>query len=225
MASSPGFGSCIRHQIALLRLAFTMASLPQELNQATYSTLVGSFFNRNAVTDLRPLQLLVGVWFQILFHRPLGLLLSFPSRYLFTFGQEEYLALAHRRACFQRGFSSLIVLWIRDRRIDVVSSTGLSPSLVPFSKGFDYYSIHLRALRGSRMSRPATLYGRRPTPSPFSAAKLASYSVERFIPHSFGCSRFARRYSGNITDKSATFFSFPLGTEMFHFPRFPRNVL
>ena len=66
---------------ALLRLAFTVASPPQGLNQATYSTLVGSFFNRNAVTDLRPLQLLVSVWFQILFHRPLGLLLSFPSRY------------------------------------------------------------------------------------------------------------------------------------------------
>ena len=110
MASSPGFGSCIRYENALLRLAFTVASSPQGLNQATYSTLVGSFFNRNAVTDLRPLQLLVSIRFQKLFHRPPGLLFSFPSLYLFTIGQEEYLALAHRRACFQRGFSSLVVL-------------------------------------------------------------------------------------------------------------------
>ncbi len=112
MASSPGFGSCVCHQNALLRLAFTVASFPQELNQATHSTLVGSFFNRNAVTDLRPLQLLVSVRFQKLFHRPPGLLFSFPSLYLFTIGQEEYLALAHRRACFQRDFSSLVVLEI-----------------------------------------------------------------------------------------------------------------
>ncbi len=42
---------------ALFRLAFTMASPPQGLNRATSSKLVGSFFNRNAVTDLRPLQL------------------------------------------------------------------------------------------------------------------------------------------------------------------------
>ena len=110
MASSPGFGSCIRYQNALLRLAFTVAASPRGLNQATYSTLVGSFFNRNAVTDLRPLQLLVSIWFQKLFHRPPGLLFSFPSLYLFTIGQEEYLALAHRRACFQRSFSSFVVL-------------------------------------------------------------------------------------------------------------------
>src|SRR3989344_6164711 len=76
--------------------------------------LVGSFFNRNAVTDLRPLQLLVSVRFQILFHRPPGLLFSFPSLYLFTIGQKEYLALPHRRGCFLRGFSSPVVLRIRN---------------------------------------------------------------------------------------------------------------
>lgn len=61
---------------------------------------------------LLPLQLLVSVRFQILFQLPLGILFSFPSLYWFTIGQEEYLALAHRRACFQRDFSSLVVLWI-----------------------------------------------------------------------------------------------------------------
>src|SRR3989344_8244745 len=33
-----------------LRLAFTLASPPQGFNRATCSKLVGSFFNRNAVT-------------------------------------------------------------------------------------------------------------------------------------------------------------------------------
>jgi hypothetical protein len=35
-----------------------------------------------------------------------------------------------------------------------------------------------------------------------------------------GCSRFARRYYGNHS-----LFSFPLGTEMFHFPRFAPPTL
>lgn len=51
MARSPGFGSSLRYHVALFRLAFTVASFPQELNQATQDSLVGSFFNRNAVTD------------------------------------------------------------------------------------------------------------------------------------------------------------------------------
>lgn len=63
---------------------------------------------------LRPLQLLVSIRFQILFHRPPGLLFSFPSLYLFTIGQKEYLVLPHRRGCFLRGFSSPVVLWIRN---------------------------------------------------------------------------------------------------------------
>lgn len=115
MASSPGFGLCIRHGIALFRLAFTTASSPRGLNQATYGTLVGSFFNRNGVTDLRPLHLLVSVRFQILFHRPPGLLFNVPSLYLFTIGQEEYLALPHRHGCFLRDFTSPAVLRITDR--------------------------------------------------------------------------------------------------------------
>ena len=63
---------------------------------------------------LRPLQLLVSIRFQILFHRPPGLLFSFPSLYLFTIGQKKYLVLPHRRGCFRRGYSSLVVLWIRN---------------------------------------------------------------------------------------------------------------
>ena len=87
--------------------------------------------------DLHPLHLLVSVRFQILFHRPLGLLFNVPSLYWFTIGQEEYLALAHRRACFRRGFSGLVVLWIWTRYTQSFSSTGLSPSLVPLSSGFN----------------------------------------------------------------------------------------
>jgi len=66
------------------------------------------------LSRIAPLQLLVSIRFQILFHRPPGLLFSFPSLYLFTIGQKKYLALPHRRGCFRRGFSSPVVLWIRN---------------------------------------------------------------------------------------------------------------
>lgn len=100
------------------------------------------------MTVLRPLQLLVSIRFQILFHRPLGLLFSFPSLYWFTIGQEEYLVLAHRRAGFQRGFSGLVVLWSRVQRDEIISVTGLSPSLAILSRMFTYNSSITAHLMG-----------------------------------------------------------------------------
>src|SRR6266568_6018905 len=41
----------------------------------------------------RPLRPLVGTRFQVLFHSPSGVLFTFPSRYSFTIGRQEYLAL------------------------------------------------------------------------------------------------------------------------------------
>ena len=57
-----------------------------------------------------PLQLHVSIRFQILFHRPPGLLFTFPSRYLFTIDHREYLALAHSRAGFLQDFTCPVVL-------------------------------------------------------------------------------------------------------------------
>src|SRR6266581_7607348 len=45
---------------------------------------------RRHAEALRPL---VGTWFQVLFHSPSGVLFTFPSRYSFTIGRQEYLAL------------------------------------------------------------------------------------------------------------------------------------
>ena len=39
------------------------------------------------------LPLFVGMRFQVLFHSPLGVLFTFPSRYLFTIGQQVVLSL------------------------------------------------------------------------------------------------------------------------------------
>ena len=56
--------------------------------------------------------LFVSKWFQVLFHSPLGGLFTFPSRYLFTIGQFEYLALDRDRPSFLQGLPCLVVLGI-----------------------------------------------------------------------------------------------------------------
>ena len=62
-----------------VKARFHSGSIPKDLTGDKHK-LVGSFFNRNAVTH-KGLRLIVSIWFQILFHSPLGVLFSFPSRY------------------------------------------------------------------------------------------------------------------------------------------------
>src|SRR5438046_2554020 len=79
------------------------------------------------------LRLLLGGGFQVLFHSPPGVLFTFPSRYWFTIGGQECLALEGGPPGFPQGFSCPGVLgWWRPANLP--SATGLSPSLVPFSK-------------------------------------------------------------------------------------------
>ena len=81
---------------ALFTLGFPMAPPLQGLAGSIYQ-LVGSFFNRHAVTDrilyskylstkCDPLPLIVSIRFQVYFTALTGLLVTFPSRYLFTIG-------------------------------------------------------------------------------------------------------------------------------------------
>ena len=59
------------------------------------------------------LRLLVRTQFQDLFHSPFGVLLTFPSRYLFTIDHEIYLALERGRPRFSQSFtcSDLLDVW------------------------------------------------------------------------------------------------------------------
>jgi hypothetical protein len=72
---------------ALLRLAFAAAPPLKRLNLACDSNSPTHYAKGTLLhlADLeRPaivLQLLVGIWFQVLFHSPLGGLFTFPSRY------------------------------------------------------------------------------------------------------------------------------------------------
>ena len=51
------------------------------------------------------LRLLVRTQFQDLFHSPSGVLLTFPSRYLFTIDRKIYLALEGGPSSFNQGFT------------------------------------------------------------------------------------------------------------------------
>ena len=50
------------------------------------------------------LPLLVGKWFQVLFHSPPGVLFTFPSRYLFTIGRQVVFSLGRWSSQLPTGF-------------------------------------------------------------------------------------------------------------------------
>ena len=50
------------------------------------------------------LPLLVGKWFQVLFHSPPGVLFTFPSRYLFTIGRQVVFSLGRWSSQIPTGF-------------------------------------------------------------------------------------------------------------------------
>ena len=65
--------------------------VPEGLDLAIMKQLVGSLCKRHAVVSrLRPL---VNERFQVLFHSPLGVLPTFPSRYWYTIGLRQSSAL------------------------------------------------------------------------------------------------------------------------------------
>ena len=66
---------------ALFTLGFPPTPGSSPLVIRSIHKLAGSFFNRHAVEDLRPLRLLVDIWFQIYFTPLTGVLFTFPSRY------------------------------------------------------------------------------------------------------------------------------------------------
>ena len=102
MARSPGFGSPagdwtrVSHSLSLrLRLA-AWARRRQELADPLYK--------RYAVTPQRGLRLLVGARFQVSFTPLVGVLFTFPSRYLCTIGRQGVFRLGGWSPHVQTGF-------------------------------------------------------------------------------------------------------------------------
>ena len=86
------------------------------------------------------LSLLVSSRFQVLFHSPPGVLFTFPSRYYSLSVTWSYLAFWDGPHFFRLDFSCPDVLWI-PLRLLLISSTGLSPSLIYLSRYFNYESL------------------------------------------------------------------------------------
>ena len=79
------------------------------------------------------LSVLVGTRFQVLFHSPPGVLFTFPSQYCFTIGHWGVFRLGGWSPRLPTGF--LVSRGTLDPAAGLlVSSTGLSPSLVCFPK-------------------------------------------------------------------------------------------
>ena len=104
MVRSPGFGSNPRNYGRVINPRFHYGSgrcLNLTLRKLT-RWIVLQKARRHRTSRLR---LLVRTQFQVLFHSPPGVLLTFPSRYLFSIDRKIYLALGGGPSRFSQGFT------------------------------------------------------------------------------------------------------------------------
>ena len=102
MDSSPGFASAACDSIAILKARFHCGSV-QTLTSPHTATrwLILQKARRHPARGLR---LLVGARFQVLFHSPLGVLFTFPSRYWFAIGHRRVFSLGGWSPRIRTGF-------------------------------------------------------------------------------------------------------------------------
>ena len=134
--SSPGFASAARDSSRPVKARFRFGSL--SVNLAPRQRLAGSFYKRHAVTPIWVLRLLVGARFQVLFHSPLGVLFTFPSRYSFAIGHGRVLSLGGWSPRIPTAFHVCGGTWDPASRAACVSRTGLSPCTAALPRAFRY---------------------------------------------------------------------------------------
>ena len=88
-----------------------------------------------------PLRLLGGARFQVLFHSPLGVLFTFPSRYWFAIGRRRVFSLGGWSPQLRAGFLVSGPTRVKEHVVWDVSPTGLSPSSADFPKSFGYVPV------------------------------------------------------------------------------------
>ena len=168
MDRSPGFGSIIYDLWRAINTRFRFGYVPYiVLNLAIYNNSLDRS-TKSTTSHFNVLCLLVNIGFQILFHSPPGVLFTFPSRYQFTIGHQVVFSLT--------GWSPHVHTRFHVPRVTLdtvmsiyLSYTGLSPSMVCFSKTFLLDSLN-------------QLY----SPNPMC-----------ITTHGLGSSYFARHYSRN----------------------------
>ncbi len=100
--SSPGFASAACDSLAILKARFRCGSFPNltSPHTATRWLILQKARRHNA----KVLRLLVGARFQVLFHSPLGVLFTFPSRYWFAIGHRRVFSLGGWSPRLRTGF-------------------------------------------------------------------------------------------------------------------------
>ena len=184
MDSSPGFASAACDSYAILKARFHCGSV-QTLTSPHTATrwLILQKARRHPARGLR---LLVGARFQVLFHSPLGVLFTFPSRYWFAIGHRRVFSLGGWSPLLRAGFHVSGATRAPHRAGGGGSRTGPSPCLAGLSGPF-------RSL--SPLSpRPGLRSPGRCGPTTPASQRLRAVTRTRVWA---GCA-FARRYSRNL---------------------------
>ena len=102
MDRSPGFASTAYDSFAILKTRFRYGSFKNlTLPHTVTRRLILQKARRHRTSLLR---LLVGTRFQVLFHSPLGVLFTFPSRYWFAIGHRRVFSLGEWSPQIPTGF-------------------------------------------------------------------------------------------------------------------------
>ena len=132
MGRSPGFGSNTTDFMRPIQTRSRCGSGPEALNLASYIHSP-DHSTKGTRSPIDGLSVLVSTRFQVLFHSPPGVLFTFPSQYCFTIGHWGVFRLGGWSPRLPTGF--LVSRGTLDPAAGLlVSSTGLSPSLVCFPK-------------------------------------------------------------------------------------------
>ena len=123
--SSPGFASAACDSLAILKARFRCGSFPNltSPHTATRWLILQKARRHNA----RLLRLLVGARFQVLFHSPLGVLFTFPSRYWFAIGHRRVFSLGGWSPLLRTGFHVPGPTLDRESRVRTLRVRGSHP--------------------------------------------------------------------------------------------------
>ena len=141
---------------ARLKTRFRCGSLPSLTSQHTVTRWLILQKARRHTTKV--LRLLVGTRFQVLFHSPLGVLFTFPSRYWFAIGHKRVFSLRGWSPQIHTGFHVSGITRVSFDADPSISPTGPLPSLVGLSRPLrlwmDFVTAHKRS--GSYTNDPTT---------------------------------------------------------------------
>ena len=136
----------------------------------------------------------------MLFHSPPGVLFTIPSRYSFTIGRQEYLALERGRPSFPRDSTCPAVLKVGS----------------PCRFAFAYRAITVYGAAFQRTSTSVPASG--PVLHSAPKSRLTTPALQRLWAYT---RRVWALPLSLATTQGISLISFPRGTEMFHFPRLP----